>query len=532
MDRISFDGPVVLVVMDGVGLAPGGPGNAISNAHMPFLSKAISSSYLRVKLEASGESVGLLKGVMGNSEVGHNTIGSGQIIKSGIAAIEEAFDSGSIWQSEAWQGVINQINTHPGATLHFAGIFSDGAVHSDINQLEKMIKKAYDEGIRKIRVHCMFDGRDVPPQSEPKYIERFELFAEKFLDADIKIASGGGRMTTTCDRYENDWGVVERGFNMMVHGIAQNTFHSATEAIAELRAKTPGIQDQYLPDFVIVDNSNNPIGKVSSGDAFVYFDFRADRAVEIATALSENDFTKFNRGNNFITSEIYFAGLTEYQSDKHIPKNQLIKPNYITHPLNEFLNSRQITELAVSETVKFGHITYYFNGNSYDESSLEKSIEIPSYTEPFNTRPWMKTAEITDAVLANMDQYKFVKVNFPGGDMVGHFAEMDSCIIAMEAIDLALSEIAKKVDELGGCLIITADHGNVEELLDEHGEPKTAHSLNPVPFIIYDNTKNREHYSFSGVEHPGLANIAATIAMLLGQNDYPEIWQKSLIVIK
>ena len=535
MDKIHYDGPVVLAILDGVGLSAKKEYNAIAEARTPFLKKA--STYLHMALEASNEAVGLLPGTMGNSEVGHNTIGCGQIIKHGIAHIKDAFDSGAIWQSEAWQGLIKTATKHesddePVHTLHFSGIFSDGRVHSDINQLEQMIEKAYAAGVRKFRIHPVFDGRDVAPQSEPKYINRIEEFAKQFTDADIKIADGGGRMTTTADRYENDWSMVERGWNIMVHGISDNKFHSANEAVEYFRSKDPEIQDQYLPDFVIVDENNNPVGKVEKGDAFVYIDFRPDRAIEIATAFDVRDFSKFNRGNQYITDDIFFAGLTEYDSDNHIPKNQLIKPNYITNPLNKFLTEKKVTELAVSETVKFGHITYFFNGNSYEESPYEKSIEIPSYTEPFQTRPWMKSAEITDVVVEKMQDFDFVRVNFPAGDMVGHFADMDSTVIAMEATDLSLARIAKKVDELGGCLIITADHGNAEELADENGVPKTSHTLNNVPFIIYDNTENREKYIINDIKNPGLANITATIATLLGFDDYPESWQKPLIVVK
>lgn len=536
MNKLHYDGPVVLAILDGVGLGKTRDNNAVFEARTPFLKKA--AEYSRAALEASGEAVGLLPGTMGNSEVGHNTIGCGQIIKHGIAHIKDSFDNGAIWQSEAWRGLIKTVTKHesddePIHTLHFSGIFSDGKVHSDIEQLEQMIERAYEEGVRRFRIHPVFDGRDVAPQSEPKYIDRIENFARKFIDADIKVADGGGRMTTTADRYENDWGMVERGWNLMVHGISENKFRSANEAIDFFRNKDPEIQDQYLPDFVIIDDDDKPVGKVEKGDAFVYIDFRADRAIEIATAFDVRDFSKFNRGNQYIADDIYFAGLTEYDSDNHIPKHQLIEPNYITNPLNKFLNEKKITELAISETVKFGHITYFFNGNSYEESPYEKSIEVPSYTEPFQTRPWMKSAEITDKVIENMQDYDFVRLNFPAGDMVGHFADMDSTVIALEATDLSLARIAKKVDELGGCLIITADHGNAEELVDENGQPKTSHTLNRVPLMIYDNTENREKYTIdNNIENPGLANVAATIAVLLGQDDYPESWQKPLIVVK
>ena len=544
MDKLSYDGPIVLAILDGVGLAPDGPGNAVSKARTAFLGRA-ARDYLHLALNASGEAVGLVAGQMGNSEVGHNTMGAGRAIKQGIAHIEEAFASGEVFKSEAWKGAINRVR---GAgdidnsdetwynkemdqhTLHFAGIFSDGGVHSHISHLEQMVQKAYDEGIRRMRVHAIFDGRDVAPQSEPKYIQRFESFVEKFPDADIRVASGGGRMTTVSDRYENDWGMVARGWDMMVNGEADYYFKSAEEAVQTLRRIFPDIQDQNLPAFVIVDEDEKPVGKVEKGDAFIYFDFRADRAIEIAMAFTYWDFPYFNRGD-YKPTDVYFVGMTEYNSDTHVPEHRLVQPVAVRETLSQFLGERDVSQLAISETVKFGHVTYYFNGNSYGKASGEEHLQIDSYTEPFDTRPWMRSAEITDTVLDNLGKYKFVRINYPGGDMVGHTADMEATIVAMEAIDLSLARIAAKVDELGGVLVIVADHGNAEELLDKNGVKKTSHTTNKVPCIIYDNTANRGKYQLAPVYNPGLANIAATMAVLLGQNDYPESWDTALIEI-
>lgn len=527
----------MLVVMDGVGLAPDGPGNAVSRAHTEFLDYA-QNNYLTLPLEASGEAVGILPGDMGNSEVGHNALGSGQIIRQGIAKIEDDFSTGRIFSSPAWRKVIDHLARKATLsrphTLHFSGIFSDGNVHSSISHLEKMIFEADREGIERIRVHCVFDGRDVPPQSEPKFIDRLEQFLAPFNKAgrDYRIASGAGRMTAVADRYENDWAMVKTGWDMIVHGQADHEFTSARAAIEFFREQDPSVQDQYLPAFVVVDESGAPVGPVEKGDSFIYFDFRADRAIEIAMAFTYRDFPQFDRGD-YSPDDIIFAGMTEYNSDTHVPELQLVPPVEIKHPLNRFLSKKGLTQLAVSETVKFGHITYYFNGNSYDKAPGETQLKIESDTLPFNTRPWMKSAEITDAVLANLEKYRFIRLNFPGGDMVGHFAEFEPTVTALEAIDLQLSRLAKKVDELGGMMIITADHGNAEELLDAKGEPKTSHSTNKVPCIFYDNTKNRASYiPNDSVKDPGLSNVAATIATLFGFTDFPLEWRDSLIMIK
>ena len=525
MDKLSYDGPIVLAILDGVGLAPDSPGNAVSKARTSFLGRA-ARECLHVALNASGEYVGLTPGQMGNSEVGHNTMGMGRAVKHGVAWINEAFEKGEVFESEAWRGAISR--ALDGGALHFAGIFSDGGVHSDIAHLEKMVEQAYVEGVRKMRVHAVFDGRDVGPQSEPKYIREFEAFAAQFLGADIRIADGGGRMVYVADRYENDWSVVARGWDAMVNGEADYYFKSAEEAITMLRRINPEVQDQYLPAFVIVDENEQPVGKVEKDDVFIYFDFRADRAIEIAQAFTYWDFPYFNRGS-YSPDDVYFVGMTEYNSDTHVPEHRSVEPRLSGETLNRFLSERGISQYAVSETVKFGHITYYFNGNSYDKANGEVFEEVESYTEPFETRPWMKSAEITDKVLENMDKYKFVRVNYPGGDMVGHTADMEATIVAMEAIDLCLARIAKKVDELGGALIVVADHGNAEELFDENGKPKTSHTLNKVPCIIYDNTNNRSYYRLAVMREPGLANLAATVAMLLGQDDYPKDWSAPLI---
>ncbi len=535
MDKLSYDGPIVLAILDGVGLTTDSLGNAVSKARTKFLGTA-TQLYPHVALNASGKYVGLLPGQVGNSEVGHNTMGAGRTIKYGIARIEEAFDSGAVFESEAWKGAISRImseneahqNEGEPATLHFAGIFSDGGVHSHISHLERMIMQAYKEGVRKMRVHAIFDGRDVAPQSEPKFILRFEEFAERFPEADIKIASGGGRMVTVADRYESDWNVVARGWDMMVNGEADYYFKTAEEAIQILRRITPDVQDQFLSPFVIVDENDKPVGQVKKGDALIYFDFRADRAIEIAQAFTYWDFPYFNRGN-YTPDDVYFVGMTEYNSDTHVPEHRLVEPVKITETLNRFLGERGVSQLAVSETVKFGHVTYYFNGNSYEKMPGEDFKCVDSYTEPFETRPWMRSAEITDEVLRQLSHFKFVRMNYPGGDMVGHTADLEATIVALEAIDLSLGRLYEKVRELGGVLIVVADHGNAEELLDENERPKTSHTTNKVPCVICDDTENRNKYRIASLAEPSLANLASTIAMMLGQDDYPACWDKPLI---
>lgn len=535
MNKIHYDGPVVLAVLDGMGLRKELNGNAAALAHTEWLDK-VAANYPSMALLASGEAVGITPDTMGNSEVGHNTLGSGQIIKQGIARIDDAFSTGEIWQSEAWKGSIEQVLKNH-STLHFSGIFSDGKVHSSIEHLFKMIEKAAEEGVRRIRVHVVLDGRDVPPQSEPKYIGMLVSFivslTTKYEDLDVKIGSGGGRMVFVADRYENDWGIVEKGWNAICHGEAERKFPSAYKAVETFRTEDPRVQDQYIPPFVVVDEAGEPVGKVSNGDAFIYYDFRADRAIEIAQAFTYEDFPYFDRGygEGNRRPDVYFAGMTEYNSDTHVPEHQLVPPVIIEHTLNEFIASCGMSQLAVAETVKFGHITYYFNGNSYIKATGEEQVEITSDTAPFETRPWMKSAEICDAVLERMADFDFVRVNFAGGDMVGHTGGLEETIVAVEAIDVQLARLARKVDELGGMMIVTADHGNAEELIADDGTVKTSHTTNLVPCLFYDNTSNAAKYVIRPLDDAGLSNIAATVALLLGRSDYPKVWRKPLIAI-
>ena len=333
-------------------------------------------------------------------------------------------------------------------------------------------------------------------------------------------------MAYVADRYNSDWNVVKAGWDAIVHGEANAKFASALEALAIIREADATIQDQYLPPFVIVEDGQ-PVGPVRDHDSFIYFDFRADRALEIAEAFTFKDFPFFNRGH--LPKDLYFAGMTEYDSDRHIPEHQLVPPVKIKNTLNKFLSDKGLTQLAISETVKFGHITYYFNGNSYEKFPGETHINIPSDTRPFDTRPWMKSAEITDKVLASLKKFDFIRINYPGGDMVGHFGELEPTIVALEAIDIQLARIAKAVDRLGGILVITADHGNAEEVVDSKGRPKTSHTTSPVPCIFYDNTMNRTRYQLSSLKDPGLANLASTLVLLLGQPNYPDSWLPPLL---
>ena len=538
-------GPVLTIVMDGVGLAPDTVSNAVKSAYTPNLDR-IMENYPMVALKAHGTAVGLPSDDdMGNSEVGHNALGAGQVFAQGAKLVSNSIESGKMFASDTWKELIANVKANNG-TLHFLGLFSDGNVHSHIDHLKAMIAEAKKEGVARVRVHILLDGRDVGETSALDYILPFEAFLDglRAPDFDICIASGGGRMQITMDRYEANWAMVEAGWKTHVLGEGRQ-FASAAEAVETYR-KELHVIDQDLPAFVIAKNGK-PVGTVEDGDSVIFFNFRGDRSIEISKTFDapEGAFDKFDRVR---VPNVKFAGMLEYDGDLHIPKKYLVSPPEITNTMGEYLAGTGIPVLAMSETQKYGHVTYFWNGNKsgkFDEK-LETYIEIPSDVVPFEQRPWMKCAEITDKLIEALKsgKYKVLRVNFPNGDMVGHTGSLAATRCSMEALDLQLGRILPVVDEMGGVAIITADHGNADEMFEmdkKTGLPKvgkdgkmkakTSHTLNPVPCIIYDNTDAKEHYTVKKDGKFGLSNVAATTVNLLGY-EAPEMWDDSIIGLK
>lgn len=519
---------VLLVVMDGVGISKTDKGDAVKAAWTPTLDR-LEKDYPFIPLQAHGTAVGLpTDDDMGNSEVGHNAIGCGQIYAQGAKLVNASIESRQIFQSEVWKGLVAQVQQS--GTMHFIGLLSDGNVHSHIDQLKALIREAKADGVKRVRVHALLDGRDVPATSGQTYLDDMEAFFQELNDAnfDAAFASGGGRMKVTMDRYRADWPMVERGWKAHVLGEGR-MFDSASEAYQTLREETGDI-DQDLPAF-IVGKDGVPNGPIEDGDSVIFFNFRGDRAIEISMAFEDDNFPYFDRVRR---PDVFYAGMLEYDGDLHIPKNYLVAPPEISNTLTEFLVDKGVNEFAVSETQKFGHVTYFWNGNRSEKFSeeLETWLEIPSDNVSFDERPWMKSAEITDALIEAMksEKYGFIRTNYPNGDMVGHTGTFDAVRIAVETVDLALERLLTVADQMGYTVLITADHGNADDmyLVDKKtGEisPKTAHSLNPVPFIVYDAKQKHELKQTGGF---GLANIASTVVELLGY-EAPEKWEQSLL---
>ncbi|HQG41808.1 MAG TPA: 2,3-bisphosphoglycerate-independent phosphoglycerate mutase, partial [Spirochaetota bacterium] len=440
-------GALVLIIMDGVGAGTNDDGNAFFLARTPVFD-SLSKSCPYTLLKAHGTAVGLPSDAdMGNSEVGHNALGAGRIFDQGAKLVDKSIESKQIFTTDVWKKLIDK-PVKSKSTLHFIGLLSDGNVHSHINHLFKLIEQAAHEGVKKIRVHILLDGRDVPETSALEYVSSLENFLASFnaRGFDFCIASGGGRMVTTMDRYEADWNIVKRGWDAHVLGKGR-AFTSATEAIETFRKEQPDITDQYLPAFVITKNGK-PAGTIQDGDSVILFNFRGDRAIEISRAFEDKNFNKFDRERY---PDVVFAGMMEYDGDLHIPKNYLVFPPSIDKTVSEYLVHNGCKQFAISETQKFGHVTYFWNGNRSGmfDPQYEVYQEIPSDRVQFDQRPWMKAAEITDAVIEalNSNKYDFIRLNFPNGDMVGHTGNLEAAIIAAEVVDLCIGRLLKAIND-------------------------------------------------------------------------------------
>lgn len=538
--KITRKGPVVLVIMDGVGFGKYSDGDAVAAAMTKNLD-GLYKNYPWTKLKAHGLAVGLPSDAdMGNSEVGHNAMGCGRVFAQGAALVSNSISSGAMFKGATWVKLVENCKKN-NSTLHFIGLLSDGNVHSHIDHLKAMVKEAKAEGVKKVRVHALLDGRDVGEVSALDYFDPFAAYLAELSDEnfDARIASGGGRMVITMDRYNANWDMVRKGWETHVLGEGRQ-FASAHEAIETLRAETGAI-DQDLPPFVIAENGK-PVGTIEDGDSVILFNFRGDRALEITKAFEAEDLKEFDRKRK---PQVEYAGMMEYDGDLHVPAQYLVSPPSIDRTMAEYLCKTGIRQFSISETQKFGHVTYFFNGNKTGkfDDKLEEYVEIPSDIVPFEERPWMKCAEIADRVIAEVESGKWdlIKLNFPNGDMVGHTGVFEAVVCSMEAMDLQIGRIWDAIRKAGGVMVVTADHGNADDMyehgkdgslkLKKDGEPKskTSHSLNPVPCIICDSAYNGE-YSKELKTGLGISSIPATLMNLLGY-DAPEDYDPSVITL-
>ena len=549
-------GPLVLVIMDGVGYGKYAEGDAVADSKM-WAFKAMESSSPHTKLKAHGTAVGLPSDEdMGNSEVGHNAIGCGRVYAQGAKLVSASISTGAMFEGATWKKLIANVKkaVEPGSAqggiMHFIGLFSDGNVHSHIDHLKAMIQACASEGVKKVRVHILLDGRDVGEQSALEYVEPFETFLSGLnaKGCDYKIASGGGRQYITMDRYNANWEQVHRGWDCHVLGKGRQ-FSSAKAAIEAYRAEQPNVIDQDIHEFVIVGADKKPVGTIEDGDSVVYFNFRGDRALEITAAFENAEFGHFDRVRR---PKVEYAGMMEYDGDAHVPKQYIVEPPSIERTMGEYLVASKVKLLAISETQKYGHVTYFFNGNRQGKFSeaYEDYVEVPSDVVPFEQRPWMKCAEITDKVLEAIEsgKYAFIRLNYPNGDMVGHTGVYQAVVAGVEGMDLQLGRLRRAIEKSGGIMIITADHGNSDDMFEHDkktgavlkkgdGTPraKTSHSLNPVPCVVFDPEYKGEYEielrSEANGKDLGISSLAATCIELLGYKA-PADYDPSVLVLK
>ncbi len=524
-----FPGPVVTVIMDGVGIGPQDESDGVAMAYTPVLDELLQGDLVCL-LKAHGLAVGLpTDDDMGNSEVGHNALGAGRIFAQGAKLVNEALASGAVYEGDAWKEIRKRLDN--GGSLHFIGLLSDGNVHSHVDHLYQMLEQCNSDGFNKVRVHALLDGRDVAPKSALDFFRPLEekLNALSQNGKDYCIASGGGRMNVTMDRYQADWSIVEKGWQAHVLGHGRG-FSSACDAIQTYYEEDPELTDQYMDSFVI-ERDGKAVGTVEDGDAVILFNFRGDRAIELSLAFDEDEFTAFNRVRR---PEVFFAGIMQYDGDAMIPAHYLVEPPVIDKTMSEYLCAEGVTTYAISETQKFGHVTYFWNGNKsgYIDEKLEKYVEIKSDKITFDLRPWMKAAEITDKVIAAIleGKYKNIRLNYANGDMVGHTGVPVSVRIAVETVDLMLRRLLPVLKKAQGIAVITADHGNADCMWTEKNGERTAmvaHTRNPVPFIIKDYSATNK-FILKNIDDAGLANVAATVMNLLGF-EAPVDFEPSLI---
>ncbi|XP_022722282.1 2,3-bisphosphoglycerate-independent phosphoglycerate mutase-like [Durio zibethinus] len=526
---------IALVVLDGWGENKPDDFNCIHVAETPTMDSLKQGAPEKWRLvRAHGTAVGLpTEDDMGNSEVGHNALGAGRIFAQGAKLVDLALASGKIYEGEGFKYISESFEK---GTLHLIGLLSDGGVHSRLDQLQLLLKGASEHGAKRIRVHILTDGRDVLDGSSVGFVETLENDLAKLREngVDARIASGGGRMYVTMDRYENDWDVVKRGWDAQVLGEAPHKFTSAVEAVKKLRENA---NDQYLPPFVIVDENKKAVGPIVDGDAVVTVNFRADRMVMLAKALEYQDFDKFDRKR---VPKIRYAGMLQYDGELKLPSRYLVSPPEIDRTSGEYLVHNGIRTFACSETVKFGHVTFFWNGNRSGcfNAEMEEYVEIPSDVGiTFNVQPKMKALEIgekaRDAILSR--KFDQVRVNIPNSDMVGHTGDIQATIVGCKTADEAVKMILDAIEQVGGIYVVTADHGNAEDMVkrNKSGQPLydkngglqilTSHTCLPVPIAIGGPGLAPGVRFRNDVPDGGLANVAATVMNLHGYiapNDY------------
>ena len=522
----SGRGPLIHVVLDGWGVGAADETNAVNRANLPVISRLIRGCPY-TQLWTHGKYVGLPNEKdMGGSEVGHMTMGAGMVMEQGPTLIQDLLQSGEFFENPVLSRIIQNC-VERDTPLHLLGLLSNGNIHSHVDHTEAIIRHAFQSGIRRCYLHALLDGRDAGVQSALDFTEPFEkLFSElkgQRPGIDYAFASGGGREVITMDR-DNNWEKIETGWRIHVQGQSENQFPSIRDAIEHFRKQNPEIIDQDIPGFVIIRNEE-AVGRIEDQHALIFTNFRGDRATQFSRAVLADEFTYFER---YRCPEVLFAGMTQYDQDNQIPPDYLVGTPVVEEPFGKRILELGLKQFRLSETQKFAHVTFFYNGGYREPLDPLKenyhfiaSDKIPSFAE----RPAMKASGISKKAVEfiNSGEYQYGLINFANADMVGHTGDFQATVRAVEAVDSALDNIVRAIDAVNGLLVITADHGNADEMLisNQNGtlEISAKHSLNPVPFLIYDPLYNGDYRlkPFGQEYNNNLSNIAATNFLLMGQ---------------
>jgi len=512
--------PVVLIILDGWGLSENLRGNAILEAKLPTIDK-LNTFYPQVALQACGISVGLPWGEPGNSEVGHITLGTGKVIYQNMPRITMSIQSGEFFQNPSLLKAIENAKKNNSA-LHLMGLLGKGGIHSNIDHLYALVELAKNNGVEKLFVHVFTDGRDSSPTSGIESVKELEKKLEEY---------GIGRIASISGRYlamdrNNNWDRTQKAYEAIVDGKGE-PIASAADYLQKSYAKE--IFDEYIEPAVICD-SGNPVGKISDGDSVIFFNFREDRARQLTKAFVLPGFSKFKREQ---LKNLTFVTMVQYEED--LPAEVAYEPIEIKNCLGEILSQKNISQLRIAETEKFAHVTYFFNGGNEEPFPKEDRIIVPSKAVSiFSEAPEMSAREITKKVCeaVEMNKYDFMLVNFANADIVGHTGDEKATISAVEVIDECLSKLIPTVISHGGCLLITADHGNAEELVNtRNGETDTEHSINPVPFwfVTAENHCDAAGKCFTMRVAGLLSDVAPTVLDLIGINKPTDMTGESLL---
>jgi 2,3-bisphosphoglycerate-independent phosphoglycerate mutase len=497
MNRIR---PCLLMILDGWGIGPKTPANAVTAARTPFLDR-LAKSYPHTRLLCSGEAVGLPPGVMGNSEVGHLNIGAGRIVYQDLMRINRSIQDGSLEKNEALCRVMDRVKAS-GSALHLLGLVSDGGVHSHLDHLLALVKMARNRGLDRIFIHAVLDGRDTPPDSGAGYVRR------------IQDTAGPGRIATICGRYfamdrDKRWDRVQKAYQLYTQGIG---ISETDPVLAVQNAYNRGETDEFVKPVVMTDASAKPLAVIGDGDGAIFFNFRADRAREITQALTDSRFSGFTR--SAFPSFCGFVCMTRYDETFDLPV--AFGPVHLKQVLGETISRLGLRQLRIAETEKYAHVTYFFNGGEEAKFPLEDRCLIPSPREvaTYDLKPEMSAHEVAGETVARIrsGRYDLIVLNFANMDMVGHTGVFEAAVRACETVDQCVAKVVPEILARNGAVLVTADHGNAECMADENGHPHTAHTLNPVPLILVDETRKSVSLRSEGI----LADIAPTMLEIMG----------------